>query len=306
MRTLLAALVVFSVLIASPPRAQGEAPQADAIFARAKAAWRARIDVPFVRYGLLERYQWRNRSHDNWWHVSFRQNDGALALTRIIVPEDESARLRGAPITINLHWHHGAAHADSFDTNPDADAFPVLDPQISPASSFGLLRQDTKISLVGAPPVTPSARPEVAVSPPPTPVPGETPLRELARVEAVAHDYQIEFAGTERIGDADTYHLTLTPLRDPHVYRLRDLWVDTASYATVQLALAGLFEGRPYDDARWLVSYVRLDGRYYVGQIKAQDQLKFGLDRYVDGLEFDFVQYEFPADIPPMTFQRFF
>jgi len=308
MRTVLAALVLVGLAAAVPPRAQGDVPAPEAIFARAKTAWHDRSEVPFVRFGLLERYQWRGRTHDNWWHAAYRTSDRSLALTRIIVPDDESARLRGSPITINLHWHHGEARADSFDTNPNSDAFPVLDPEIVPNASFGLLRLDPKASLLGA--ATADPAPEPSPSPTPVATPGlpqpvGTPLRELVRVEAVARDYHIELAGTERVRDTDTYHLTLTPLRDPRVYRLRDLWIDEDSYATVQLALAGLFDGKPYDAARWLVSYVKVDGRYYVGQIKTDDQLKFGADRYVDGLEYDFVQYEFPADIPPLTFEHF-
>jgi hypothetical protein len=309
MRKSLAAFAVLGLVAGLPMRASGESPGPDAIFARAKDAWRVRNEVPFVRYGLLERYTWRGRTHDNWWRGSYRNGDRGLALNRIILPDDESARLRGMPITINLRLHHGDAHADSFDTNPDADAFPILDPQIAPNASFGLMRLDPKISLVGAPGDT---TPAPAASPLPTPVlqpsapvPNETPLREIVRVEAVARDYRIELAGTERVRDADTYHLTLTPLRHPNVNRLRDLWVDVDSYATVQLALAGLFDGEPYANARWLVTYVKVDGRYYIGQVKTDEQLKFGADRYVDGLEYDFVQYEFPPSIPEMTFQRY-
>jgi hypothetical protein len=310
-KQLVASVAFFALLQAWLPPVQGEVPSPDVIFTRAKDAWRARVDPPFVTYGLRERYDWRGRTHDNWWQSAYRSRDRVVSLRRIIVPEDEDARLRGTPININIHFHQKPAHADAFDTNPDADAFPILDPQIEPNTSFGMLRSEPKSALVGASPVprdlpvtraTPTPATQVTA---PTPQPGETPLRELIRVEAVARDYRIELAGTERIRDTDTYHLMLTPLRDPHVYRLRDLWVDTQTYVTVQLALDGLFEGEPYADARWIVSYVPIGGRYYVAQIKAADQLRFGMDRYVSDLEFDFVQYEFPATLPPMTFERY-
>jgi hypothetical protein len=304
-----AMLAVASLLVSWLPAASSEVPQADAIFARAKNAWRARAEVPFVTYGLRERYEWRDRVHDNWWQVSYRSSDRALALQRVIVAQQEDARLRGVPITLNLRFHDNPARADSVDTNPDADAFPILDPQIEPNASFGMLAHEHRSALVGAPTPSPgplpSATPASLPVPAATPDPGQTPLRELIRVEAVARDYRIELAGTERIRDVDTYHLTLTPLRDPHVYRLRDLWVDTQSYVTVQLALAGLFEGKPYDAARWIVTYVPIEGRYYVGQIKTDDQLRFGADRFVTGLQFDFVQYAFPQTIPSVLFDRF-
>jgi hypothetical protein len=85
---------------------------------------------------------------------------------------------------------------------------------------------------------------------------------------------------------------------------LRDLWVDAVTYDTLRLAMRGLFRGKPYEDARWVVSYVKMDGRSYVQQIRTDDTLRFGLDRYVTGLQYDFVGYEFPASISPLTFER--
>ncbi len=312
--------VVFSVLaalaLASPlgVRVQASAsPTADDIFARAKDAWRARQSVPFVEYGLLERYTWRNRTHDNWWHADYRVSDHALSLHRIIVAQDEQDRLRGTAFAIHLRTHWGAARAETLETNPNADAFPILDPLMNPDASFGLLRRDPQGQLVGAVTLDPAAEPRALPSPSPSPTPSpqtrigpgvatDAPLREIARVEAVARDYTIALAGIDRVRATDAYHLVLTPLRQPRRYRLRDLWVDTSDYATVKLDVDGIFQGKPYDDARWTVSYVNLDGRPYVQQIKTDDTLRFGMDRYVAGLEYDFVQYAFPQTIAPLEF----
>lgn len=305
----IASAVALAALAIGPVRA--DAPSADAIFSSAKAAWRTRTEAPFVAFDLRERYAWRGRTHDNWWQVAYRDRDRSLALRRTIVAEDEAKRLRGSSIALNFHVHKGIVKADALDTNADADAFPILDPQIEPNASFGLVRREPKAELVGNPSPTPAAYLATAApiaTPSPVATPNlyatEKPLREVARIEAVARDYAIALAGTERVRGTDAYHLTLTPLRDPHVYRLRDLWVATADYATVQLAVQGIFEGKPYDDARWTVGYTRVDGRSYVQQIRTDDPLRFGLDRVVTGLEFDFVGYAFPRDIPAMTFQR--
>lgn len=316
-----AALLVGNARAESPaaPGAPAFTPSADAIFSAAKGAWRSRREAPFVAYNLRERYRWRGRTHDNWWQVSYRDADRALALRRIIVMEDEHERLKGASIGINLKFHKSVAKADSFDTNANADAFPILEPQIEPNASFGLLKREAKMSLVGRATPWPGTNPEdAAQSPLPAPTASaspapaatanvlatEKPLREVARVEAVARDYTIAFAGNEHVRGTETYHLALTPLRNPHVYRLRDLWVDSVTYATVQLSVQGLFEGKPYDDARWTVAFAPIDGRYYVQQIRTDDSLRFGMDRIVTGLEFDFVAYAFPEAIPGMTFQH--
>jgi len=288
--------------VALPKRARAEDASPDAIFARAKDAWRSRAEAPFVTFDLRERYDWRGAIHDNWWHASYRDTDRALALARLVVPSDEAQRLRGSPIALDFHWHHGTGRADSLDTNKDADAFPVLDPLIEPNASFGLRARDPKPELAGASTLAPA---------PPSPVPqaltgtaGDASLRELARVEAVARDYTIASAGIERVRGADSYHLTLTPLRAPKINRLRDLWVDARTFATLRLAVAGLFDGKPYEDARWLVTYVDFGGRPYVQQIRTDETLRFGLDRFVAGLAYDFVGYGFPATLPPLTFER--
>lgn len=306
-----ASVVALVGLAVVPVRA--DAPSADAIFSAAKAAWRMRAEVPFVAFNLRERYEWRGRTHDNWWQVAYRDRDRALALRRTIVAEDEAKRLRGSAITLNFHIHKGTIKADALDTNRDADAFPILDPQIDPDASFGLLRREPKAELVGALGPSPSGNepaPMRATSAPPIALPSpsvvatEKPLREVGHIEVVARDYAIALAGIERVRGSEAYHLMLTPLRDPHVYRLRDLWVDTRDYATVQLAVQGLFEGKPYADARWTVGYTRVGGRSYVQQIRTEDPLRFGLDRVVTGLEFDFVAYDFPTALSPMTFAR--
>ncbi len=103
------------------------------------------------------------------------------------------------------------------------------------------------LALIGRATPLPGTSPDVGATPPavpkptPTPAPAftpnvfatEKPLREVARVEAVARDYSIALAGSGRERGTATYHLSLTQPHNPHVNRLRDLWVDTTTYATV-------------------------------------------------------------------------
>ena len=297
-----AALLAVCAVLASPA-ARSNGLGADAIFARAKDNWRARREAPYVSFSLRERYTWRSRVHDNWWQADYRDRDRALVLRRVSTAEGDDARMRGAPIALDLHWHHTEAPADSIDTNPDADAFPILDPLIEPNASFGMLVREPAARLADddalldapTPPAgLPSAAPEAAAAAP--------ELREIGRVEATARDYAIALSGEEKLQTVDAYHLTLTPLRDPRRYRLRDLWVDASSFTTLRLAVQGLFAGKPYEDARWIVNYAEFDGRPYIQQIRTDDTLRFGLDRYVSGLQFDFVQYAFPGSLPDITF----
>ncbi|MGH7729260.1 MAG: hypothetical protein ACREM2_10810, partial [Vulcanimicrobiaceae bacterium] len=114
----------------------------------------------------------------------------------------------------------------------------------------------------------------------------------------------VSLAGIEALPAGPAYHLVLVPLRDPKIFRLRDLWIATQNDVTEQLAVQGLFSGKPYDGVRWTVRYVEVDERWYIGQIRTTDTLHFGLGRTVDGLEYDFVDYAFPATIPTADFAR--
>jgi hypothetical protein len=278
---------------AAPAVPSGEA-EADRIFRRAKEVWLLRQDAPFITYGMRETYVWRDRPHENWWRASFRSSDRQLALERVIIPEQEQARLKGIAIGLHIHFHSHKAPIESLDTNPDADAFPILDPMIEPTSGFGMVRQ--AIVAAATPPPTPVATP--------SPEQEATPLHELARVEVFGRDYQITLVGIEHLAGGDAYHLSLTPLRAPQVYRLRDLWVATDTYATLQLAVDGLFAGKPYEDARWTVSYVPIGGQYYIQQIRTDEVLRFGLDRKVSGFTFDFVDYALPPTLPDYLFEK--
>jgi len=292
------------------PAAAAPEPAAEAIFARAKSAWHTAPSEPFVRFNLLERYTWRNRPHDEWWAGAFRASDGALALHRTVTTTSDAPRLRGTSIGVNVDFHRSPAHVDNLETSASADAFPVLDPLIPPDDAFGLVPGASRAVLAGPVPVTPEPDVRLAASPPPaastpfvvTPGPSEAPLREIVRVEAVARDYRIALAGREPVRGIDAYHLTLVPLREPGRYRLRDVWVAVADAQTLRLSIAGLFTGKPYDGARWTVDYVAEGGRPYLQQIKTTDTLRFGADRSVPGLEYDFVQYAFPQAIAPWEF----
>ncbi len=257
-------------------------PVAAKAFAAARQEWELEPRVPFLRYGALIRYL-HNGNHlvDTWWDASYRSSDGALVLTQMHDAEAENRRLRGVPFSI--------FGVKIFDTNPDAEPIRVDEPRIAPVSNFGITGR-------GGP--APSPAPGTTATPLPSPV----DLREIGRVEANARNYRIDVVGTETIANAPALHLRLTPVRDPEINRLRDLWLDPATDRTIQLDVQGILNGKPYDGIRWTVHYVVLDGRNYVQQIVADEPLKYGLDTTIPKFEMDFVDYQFPASIPSQIF----
>lgn len=261
-------------------------PQAERLFARAKEWWRQRKDAPYFTYATLIRYKHSGHIFDNWWEVAFRTKDGAIRLKHIAIPEDDAKRLRGFPIEI-FGFKIG-------DTNPDADPIRLEEPFIEPTSDFGLLSRYSSR-------VNPSS--EATENPLLLPEPSGSPLPEISRQEVTTRDYDVRIVGEEALRYGDSIHLSLTPLRDPRVYRLRDLWIEQTTYATMQLSVDGIFNGRPYDGVRWTVRYVPLGGQWYLQQLRGDD-LRFGLNVMIQAMEIDFVDYRFPSDVPQHTFDK--
>lgn len=288
----------FGALLAAAPAGQSTPtplptsdPRAEEIFAKAKTAWSAQAAKlpPFINYGALLRYEYHGHVFDNWWDAYYRAADGAFTLHRLTDEEEDRRRLAGVPFSIFAF--------KVFDTNKMAEPIRLNDPYISPIDSFGLLARNAP-SRGGPAGKSPSPAATLEATP------LGTPLRELIVVEAVARDYRIELAGTEQLQYGEAYHLVLTPLRDPGLYRLRDLWVDTTNYVTLRTTIQGLLSGKPYDAIRWTIVYVPIDGLYYLQQIKSDEPLRFGLDTVIPAMEIDFVDYHFPATVPAIEFQH--
>ncbi len=262
-------------------------PVAEGLFSAAKQWWRMRDEVPYVSYGALIRYKHAGHVFDNWWNAAYRSSDRALHLEHITIADDDAKRLKGFPLTI--------FGFKIFDTNPDAEPIRIEEPVIDPVSDFGVMtRYRSVVNASGQPTPNPLLY---------EPEPGATPLHEIGHVEAATRDYDIRVAGEETLRHGDAYHLTLRPLHDPAAFRLRDLWIAKDSFATLQLNVAGIFNGLPYDAALWTVSYVPLGGRWYVQQVRARD-LSFGFGVHIEAMEFDFVDYRFPKEVPPIIFER--
>jgi hypothetical protein len=277
----------------SPSASATSDPTAAAMFAHAKAAWRTRTDLPYLRYGALIRYLHNGHVFDNWWDVWARTSDGQLSLMRLVDADEDRRRLRGIPFSI--------FGVKIFDTNPDAEPIRLEEPRLEPSSNFGVVAAfggGQRTSTLDSPPlVDPATQP----SPEPTASDG---LRTIGTVEANAVDYRITFEGIDQLRDGPADHLKLEPVADPKYYRLRDLWLDPTTYRTMQLRVAGILNGEPYDKVSWTVGYVELDGRNYLQQVVADAPLRFGFDTVIPKFEIDLVDYHFPTDVPKYTFDK--
>jgi len=119
-------------------------------------------------------------------------------------------------------------------------------------------------------------------TPTPTALPSDDGLREIAVVSSTRRRYDITLVGIESIGGAPAYHLALKPTGDPHRYRLRDLWVDTATGATRRLIDAGNFVDGPWPGLNWTVDFASVDGALYIASEHSAEPVAFRGLRYLD------------------------
>jgi hypothetical protein len=255
--------------LASP--APGDAvPSAEEIFTRVRSAWRRRTVAPLTRYKITALYEASGKAFREDYHCFYRARDEHLkAFNAPVPPAENQKRLGGFAI-----WILGAV----IDTNPvEHPPIRIPTPGIIPYAALGL----------GVPGSEPAGGAAAA-----TPAPSPEPLRELGRVVSVNRIYAIEFAGVERVRDVQTYHLHLTPLREPHVNKLRELWADTQTFDVVRLDVAGVDALEPLGPDAARIDFTGIGGRRVIERIAALDTIR--AFRNVKHLVFVFREYEFP------------
>jgi hypothetical protein len=278
-RATLAGLTLLGLCWAVLP-ASAAAPDPDALFLQARQTWRGRTEAPFVSYAVRASYLFHNHLIADWFQLTYRASDGALSVRTIDVPGEAARKEGGFPFYI--------FGLKIFDTNPDADEIAMRQPAIDPAFTFGLMPHAFLPAVLRA-------------AGDPTPDPDSARLREIGRVIAVNREYAISYAGEEQLRYGDTDHLTLRPLRDPQLNRLRDVWIEKQSHLLLRARVAGIYDGAPYDRVSWTVEYVPLDGRVYIQQVRTEQDMHFGIDR-IAHMKLDFVDYRFPKDVPDYVF----
>jgi hypothetical protein len=71
-----------------------------------------------------------------------------------------------------------------------------------------------------------------------TPEPEPSGERAIATVSAVDRAYAVTYANDADVNGRQCYHLTLVPRRDPEHYRIRDLFVDKATFVPQRYVIA--------------------------------------------------------------------
>jgi hypothetical protein len=108
----------------------------------------------------------------------------------------------------------------------------------------------------------------------PNPASSTPPVIERETVYRRA--YRVTLEGIESIYGVAAYHLHLQALRDPGRYRLQELWIDTRSFAPIQLVERLNFVDGPGTSVPWRVRFAKTAGALYVYDETALRPMRYG------------------------------
>ena len=156
-------------------------------------------------------------------------------------------------------------------------------PQISPLYAFGLRPP--------APAQFSRARPVATAT---------SDIKTLGHIRTVGRDYDATLLGSEPYFNRYVYHLKLTPLGDPRVYRLREAWVDTQAFIIWKLRVDGIFDTGPASKVPWDVYYTIFGGHWFMALESTQATVHTGgfwegtPDTDWNGISYRFSDFSFP------------
>jgi hypothetical protein len=251
-------------------------PDPELIYERARDVWSNQVCPAYLHYNIVVAVHQNGRRLSNHYSAQFESQKNLVDVNAF--SDEETAHpfvTHGINVGLSLRINSESTTLAqlSRDEEPtDYLGVPVLDP----VYSFGLKRSSRS----------------TAVSPQPSP----STLQTIGRVYVRQRDYEVSLSGIETLGGVEAYHLILRPLHDPKRYRLRGLWVDTQTFATLQLITDGNFTAGPSLGVLWTVIFRQEDGVEYVSSETANSPLNFDRYRHYDSatITFDHVTHDRP------------
>jgi len=246
------------------------------IFDRAERAWQSQHYPAVVSYMVhvetLRRQKPEERHYRSRW----------FALTNNVAVDPISVEERAHPyrpppgfdVSILVHVGHIGGPNEGTGTNGDLIGVPVLTPNYS----FGISRYTPPEALTPAELVA-EIRAEFH-----DPAPEKIAQLEQKYPKTIAHvfssssAYRIVLVGIEQVGNHSDYHLSLSPMREPSKYRLRDVWVNQTTFATDKLRTDGNFVDAGTSSIPWTVTFQHIDGAVYIEREVSERPIRHWFD----------------------------
>ena len=277
---LIAAVLAAAAASAAPNDAPPNAPSPYAIFGRARLYWEAQHYPGALRYVVAVRVVENGHEKVAHYHSSIDGYTGDIAVDA--VSEEEEAHPYKPPGGFGFGYP-GSGGGRAL-TPVDYLGVPVLAPNYGfgigrtpPAQPPHVPTDAEIVAAVRAQFHDPDPRIAASAAPTATPTPG---LREIATVVSRSRMYDISLEGIDAIDGEPAYHLRLRPLREPGRYRLRELWVDTVTFAPRKLIEGLNFVNGPGTEVPWSVTFVSYDGALYIDTETALAPMRYQRHHY--------------------------
>jgi hypothetical protein len=271
MRTFIHAAAAIALVLGVGDRARADVPtDPQAIFAAARSAWAFTSYPRYANYAVAVHYT------NNGTHV-VRHYDTLEDLRRDIVFAQTFSREE----TANPDTPHGTNFgALGMTVNADQPDDPIGPLALAVTYDFGisLASRQTQVAQMGSQVTAPQR------------------LVVIGRAGASARTYNVRLI--EMLDDGKTYHLGLTPIKDPGRNRLREMWVSTQTYITQKILVAENFASKPYTDVAWLVTFKQIDGGPYIAEEEAQGALDFGDAGSLENVTISFEEIHETSNLP--------
>jgi hypothetical protein len=242
------------------------------VYAKARAVWEQARYPAYVSYTVNVRVRDAAGWKSNHYHLTYDSRRDTVIVNP--VSDEELAHPHHVPPGLKTSFF-GVPLG-----KPEARTDYLGVPQLAPNYSFGIAKY-TPPGELGGMALVQQIRAEFHD---PAPRPSNSPrgLKEIASVEAVAHDYNMQLAAIETLNGHPDYHLLLQPVREPKRYRLRDMWIDERTYFTDRVRTDGNFVNGPGPGASWTIDFAQIAGAPYIAREFTQDVLNYPGAAYSD------------------------
>ncbi len=260
---LLTTLLLSTALAAAPGR-----PDAYGIYERAREVWLTQRYPDVLAYTVEVTAANDGTPAQRHYHEFWSAADGRVFVNPPVSDEQVQNPYKPSPGVSFMGWNIGAPREGS--GVKDFISVPLL----APNYSFGLVPYIPPSALTPADLVAQIRREYHDPSPAKIAQLEQTSgLKTIASVTSSAGSYKIELVGVEPEQTGPAYHLALTPLRDPLKYRLRDLWIDKATFETDRARIGGNFTDAATESVSWMVRFEQIDGTTYIQSERAESPI---------------------------------
>ncbi|MHB8146911.1 MAG: hypothetical protein ACYDGM_06565 [Vulcanimicrobiaceae bacterium] len=265
-------LCAFALAFILPVTAAAKTPNPYDIFARAREFWSAQIYPPYLSYDVVVRVDEGAAAKTERYRSQYDATDNAIWVDPV---SDYELAHPVRPTGFNF----GILFFPIGKPLPPIDFLGV--PLLAPNYSFGMApfvpadppqaRDAAQIvAAVRAQFNDPNPRKGIA-----SPHPSPSGLHVIGSVTAFKRDYRIALLGVANVDGRPCYRLQLSPVREAHTYRLRELWIDERTYATVKLREALNFVNGPGTAVPWTVTFAEIAGAQYVASERADAPMSY-------------------------------